>query len=492
VDEEEGAGLLDEVTGSLASILEGSDRSSDDSGTGLGQLRGDESDALDVEVTVLAGEAKLRRELVSHVLTEQHGDGTTTTLVESGLESTGNLVLSTVLVTGHEDSETLLGREGVLLAKNLDNLRVREPLGDVLAGSETVSELSTGDVEGAGTLRDLVDGKVLIRVGQVDHGLELDHLNAKLLLMLLDEDLSIIRTVVVLALLVLTGTGVVTANNEVGSTVVLADDGVPESLTGTTHSHGEGQKSESGHTVGVTGQESLVDTDTGEVIDVTGLGETNDGLDEDVGLLRAGGADRQLTMSTVHGVSGLESNDLLPAELVEVSAELRGGKSKVEEVVVLETVDSLKLTTHVELLGGIEKVLDTRVGVIVAAKDLLGLVDLVRSVDILDGQDSEVSVVTEVAEGDASTSLEAELVDLSLVDIQVDGHGEESAIGKTVVLNNAIVVLLSQETFEGRETTVKDQLKIAKVSLAECESRELLSLGLKLGLAREVASKEVL
>lgn len=128
----------------------------------------------------------------------------------------------------------------------------------------------------------------------------------------------------VLALLVLTGTSVITPNDEVGSTVVLADDGVPESLTRTTHSHGEGQKSKGGHTVGVTGQESLVDADTGEVIDVTGLGETDDRLDEDVGLLGAGGADRQLTVSTVHGVSGLESNDLLPAELVEVSAELRG------------------------------------------------------------------------------------------------------------------------------------------------------------------------
>jgi hypothetical protein len=60
------------------------------------------------------------------------------------------------------------------------------------------------------------------------------------------------------------------------------------------------------------------------VVNVTGLGETNDGLDQNIGLLRAGGADRQLTVSSVHGVSGLESDDLLPAELVEVSAELRG------------------------------------------------------------------------------------------------------------------------------------------------------------------------
>jgi hypothetical protein len=124
---------------------------------------------------------------------------------------------------------------------------------------------------------------------------------------------------------------------------------------------------------------------------------------------------------------------------------------------VLETVDSLKLTTNVELLSGVEEVFDTGVSVIVAAENLLGLVDpvvsvlapmphasesrydhvLVRSVDILNSQDSKVSVVTEIAESDASTSLDTELVDLGLVNIEVDRHGEESAISETVVLNNA-------------------------------------------------------
>jgi hypothetical protein len=124
---------------------------------------------------------------------------------------------------------------------------------------------------------------------------------------------------------------------------------------------------------------------------------------------------------------------------------------------VLETVNSLKLTTNVELLSGVKEVLDTGVSVIVAAEDLLGLVDpvvsvlapmphgsesrhdhvLVRSVDILDSQDSKVSVVTEIAESDASTILDTELVDLGLVNIEVDRHGEEGAVSETVVLNDA-------------------------------------------------------
>jgi hypothetical protein len=42
---------------------------------------------------------------------------------------------------------------------------------------------------------------------------------------------------------------------------------------------------------------------------------------------------------------------------------------------MLQAVDSLNLATDVELLSNAEEVLDTRVGVIVAAEDLNGLLD---------------------------------------------------------------------------------------------------------------------
>jgi hypothetical protein len=47
-------------------------------------------------------------------------------------------------------------------------------------------------------------------------------------------------------------------------------------------------------------------------------------------------------------------------------------------------------------------------------------------------------------------------------------------------------------TFNGREATVEDQLKIAKVTLSEDEGGKLLGLGLELGLARQIAGEEVL
>ena len=110
----------------------------------------------------------------------------------------------------------------------------------------------------------------------------------------------------------------VTADNEVGRTMVLPDDGVPDGLTGTTHTHGQRQKAQDGHAVGVSGKEGLVNTHTGEVVNVARLGESHNGMDQDVGVVRASRAHGELAVSAVHGVTGLESDNAAPAQLVEV------------------------------------------------------------------------------------------------------------------------------------------------------------------------------
>jgi hypothetical protein len=47
-------------------------------------------------------------------------------------------------------------------------------------------------------------------------------------------------------------------------------------------------------------------------------------VDEDVGMVGPGSANRQFPVGAVHRVPGLEGHHLGPAELVEVSTELRG------------------------------------------------------------------------------------------------------------------------------------------------------------------------
>lgn len=117
----------------------------------------------------------------------------------------------------------------------------------------------------------------------------------------------------------------VAPDDEVGCAVVLADDGVPDSFAGPAHAHGEGEETEDGHAIGVPWEEGLVHADAGEVVNVAGLGEADDGVDEDVGLAGAGSTDGEFAVGAVHGVAGLEGDDLRPAELLEVEAELGGG-----------------------------------------------------------------------------------------------------------------------------------------------------------------------
>jgi hypothetical protein len=67
------------------------------------------------------------------------------------------------------------------------------------------------------------------------------------------------------------------------------------------------------------------------VVNVTRLGQANDGMDEDICLMLACGTDSQLTVRTVHGIARLECDNFPPCELFEVRAELRRGVCRLRE-----------------------------------------------------------------------------------------------------------------------------------------------------------------
>lgn len=377
------------------------------------------------------------------------------------------------------------------LAENLDHLGIREPLRNVPAAAQPGAKLGSADIERPDALLDRVDGSVLVAVGQVGHHLEGHDLDAKLVLVLLDGVLGVVRAVKVDAGAVLARSGVVPAHDEVRGTVVLADDGVPDGLAGSTHAHGQRQQTQDRHAVGVAREEGLVDAHARKVVNVAGLGQADDGVDEDVGVVRAGSADRQFTVGAVHGVAGLEGDDPAPAELVEVCAQLSGGVPQVDKVVVLQAVDSLELTADVELTSRVEEVVDGRV-LGVAAKDLLGLELLVRAVDILNCEDGQVAVVTEVAQSDAGTGLDTILVNGLLRQVEGYGHAEEGTVDQTVLLDDAIVVLLSHEALQRGKATSDDQLQITKLTLGQQECGQRLCLGGQLSIAGSIAGQQVL
>ncbi len=228
------------------------------------------------------------------------------------------------------------------------------------------------------------------------------------------------------------------------------------------------------------------------MVNITRLGHTHNGVDEDVGLTLTSGTDGQLAVSTVHRVTGLESDDLAPRDLGKVLPQLGRGESKLDVVVVSGLGDGLNFTTDVEFLDGLVEVGDGRVSEVIGTEDSLGLTNLVDGVDVGDGKDGDGVVVTRVTESDTGTLLETEGLDLLLVDIESDRHGEEVSIGQTHGLETAVVVNLVHETLERGETTVDDEFEIAKLTLGEDDLGEGVSLGGELRSDRSIAYEQVL
>ena len=62
---------------------------------------------------------------------------------------------------------------------------------------------------------------------------------------------------------------------------------------------------------------------------------------------------------------------------------------------------------------------------------------LVRLVDIFHGDDRQVAVIAEVAEGDAGAVFYVEVADGVGGDVEADGHAEEVAVGQSAIFHDA-------------------------------------------------------
>jgi hypothetical protein len=163
----------------------------------------------------------------------------------------------------------------------------------------------------------------------------------------------------------------------------------------------------------------------------------------------------------------LESNNLPPSQLGEVSSELSRGVYTVQTnlvsgwttrqaprwvhtpeshvVKVLSSLDSLNLSSDVELLGLLPQVSNARVSDIVSSHDGLRLLRLVVRVDVLDGEDGENGLVPRVSESDSGARLEREVVDVGLRHVEGDGHGEEGSGGESEGVSNATATRRGEE-----------------------------------------------
>lgn len=328
VDKVETTKLFNGLAGILASFIVRGNGRNDSCSAGASQFTSNECLTGNVDITIALGEPEFGGKFLTDILTHKEGYRARTFLVERDLQGTGQGVLSGGMETGQENGETLLGARRVGLAKNADNFWVREPFGDGQASAQTTTELSTANVQSLDALGDFVSRHVFIGVRAVCDHLKRYDLDTDFFLVLFNKLLSIVRAVKVDTLGVLARAGVITTNNKVSNTVVFADQRVPDSLTRSTHTHSQGKQAELSHTVGILGHQGLVDANTSVVVDVSGLGETNNGVDQQVSLASTGSTDGQFTVSTVHRVTSLESDDASPLQFLEVGTQFAGSNYK--------------------------------------------------------------------------------------------------------------------------------------------------------------------
>ena len=103
----------------------------------------------------------------------------------------------------------------------------------------------------------------------------------------------------------------------------------------------------------------MVHPDSSKMVDVPGFGKTNYWMDQDISLAGTCCSHCQFSMGAMHGISGLESNNASPAELLEMRSKLCGSISKGNIVVMLEPVDSIQLATDIPVIGRVVKIFDS-------------------------------------------------------------------------------------------------------------------------------------
>ena len=104
----------------------------------------------------------------------------------------------------------------------------------------------------------------------------------------------------------------------------------------------------------------LVAADARVVVDVARLGHADDRVHEQVGLFFLGRAERELVVGAVHRVAGLEGDDLPPAALGELFAELGRRVAERAVVVVQRRLQALDLAADVHRLALVHQVVDGR------------------------------------------------------------------------------------------------------------------------------------
>ena len=311
----------------------------------------------------------------------------------------------------------------------------------------------------------------------IDHVFEIDHFDADLFLMLAHQILGIIGAIEVFACRVLTRSGVVATDDEMGAAVVLADKRVPNGLARPGHAHRKVQKRHGRGRPRIFVEHRLIAAHAGKVIDIARFGHADNRMDEKVGLRFFCGAEGQFLMCAVQRVACLEGNDLAPAKFAEMGAQFVGGIAPGAEIVMHRLLDAGHRTAEIDLARVVVQVVNCWVRLVISAKDVFGFLGFVRNPVVSDRQRGEDDAFL-IAQCDILPFLErgGEF----FRHIKRDRHRPERSVRKAHVLDDAVIIFFRQEPFERIEPAIHQKLEVADLARGQIPAYEVGCLDFEL------------
>ena len=208
-------------------------------------------------------------------------------------------------------------------------------------------------------------------------------------------------------------------------------------------------------------QHRLVAAHAGEVIDIAGLGQTHNRVDQQVGLRFFCRTKRQFLMRAVQRVAGLKRHNAAPAHFAEIRAQLIWRVARAAEIVMHWLLDTRHRAAQVDFARLVMQVIDGRVGVIIGAKHHLRLARFVR-LPLIGHRHRAQDHTFLVAQRDILAQLNA--ISELFAHIQRDWHWPQLARAQAHILNDAVIIGLGQKAFQRVEAAIHQQLQITDLA----------------------------
>ena len=262
----------------------------------------------------------------------------------------------------------------------------------------------------------------------------------------------------------------VATDDEVGAAVVGTNEPVPHGLARPAHTHRQIEQRHGRGRGWVLIEHRLIATHAGEVIYVSRFGHADHWVNEQIGLGLFRGAEGQLLMGAVERVAGLKGHHAAPTHFAKIGAQLVGRVAPAAKVVMDRRLNARHGSTEIDRSGGIMKIIHRRMGRIVGAKHLFGLVGFVGCPAVCYGHGRENDALR-VTQSDILAQFEAG--GKFGIYIQSDRHGPKCAIAQTHMRHHAVIIRLPQKSFQGIEPAIQQQFQIANLPRRQIPRGEL-------------------